>query len=619
MKKLLPSLLIFNAFFCLFIIKTNYVLAASDTVTATTQEKTECDPNEIIAKNSCPAGCNLCMDRVTTTSSCATTFNLYTKVEYSGNDEKIIIKNLNFVVDPKEAGANVPFVGKAGDESENKYLADYFEGTNEYYVNYGDQTTLTNYQGVLRKLTPSGYQDQLKKQLIARAPTTDEVGIPLKEDQIHNYQVQYIGRLCWNVPFWMDAGRFVFNEIVNLVTNTLTNTFINAFNTLKDKLINAPIAWLNNNFDTEIKSIPDANIQIDLKITGYGHYCIYEKPGVGWLLVKSLNLLHSVPGLGKLQEILTDASQKIPGLVHFSSTENLETIGEPLSVIAEHLPPDPADTENYQEEFLAWKKSGPESGQQEGYWYRLWQAVPMVTREVSIGEIRPYTSIGNADDLVDDVNTRLIKVPHLARLYETSKIINNILIPTKTEGTEALSTTPEISENEAPTDCIKENYSTGNGDTLCCQAISGKVTAEFENPLYEECHQGLDDIKAKCKALPAAAKAAIVSCNQEVIDLENKCSATQIEEFSQEVGVKVSHPFLDEIWQNTIYSATGFFNIFRPNGTSAFEDIDAATNISYSSSSEISPQQGLLYYPHLGGVQKAKEQIVNQTLWPYKK
>lgn len=615
MKKLLPSFLTFSIFFCIFAFKTSYVLAASSTVnytditsmvenTSTAQEKTECDPNGIIAKNSCPAGCNLCMDRVTTTSSCATTFNLYTKVKYSGKDEKIIIRELDFIIDPSEA--NIPFVSKADDEDENKYLADYFEGTNEYYWNYGNQSTLTNYQGVLRKLTPSGYQDQLKKQLIARAPKIPEEGIPLKVEQIHNYQLQYVGRLCWDVPFWMDAGRFVTEQLAEMAFNAL----LEPINRIKD-------------FFAKLFKIEQKEEEIKFGLPDFGHYCLYASPDtnfIGRTIVAINELFSNLPGIGGIYERLLDFSEKTPGLVHVSSEPT--TNGSLTDFNQDERIPPSASEENYIQRLSVWKNLD------DGKWYRLWQVIPMVTREVSIGEIKPYTGTNNPDDpndpndpdnLVNDVDTRLIKVPHLARLYETSKIIDNTLIPMKTEITEALPTTPEISENETPTECIKENYLTGDGDTLCCQQIPGKVTAEFENPLYEECHQGLDDLKAECKAIPIAAKAAIISCAQKVNDLENKCNEPQIQEFSQAVGIKVSHPFLDEIWQNTIYPQTGFFNIFRPNETSTFKDIDAATNISYSSSSEVSPQQGLLYYPHLGGVQKAKEEIVNQTLWPYKK
>ena len=65
----------------------------------------------------------------------------------------------------------------------------------------------------------------------------------------------------------------------------------------------------------------------------------------------------------------------------------------------------------------------------------------------------------------------------------------------------------------------------------------------------------------------------------------------------------------------------GFFNIFRPQSFPAFEDIDAAQAVSYLSpdfeAEEIAPNQGLFFFPHLGGIQKAKEWVVNQALKPY--
>lgn len=563
----------------------------------------ECDPNmttysnlPMDSKASRIAPCNLCMPRTpVVTNACATTFTIYKNVSFPKNiNQETIDWSSRFNVDV--SGTSLPFAGKTNEESEDKYLADYLEGTNEYYSQYGNQTTLTNYQGVLRKLTPYEYQNQLKKSLIARVPESDGDD---KEQRIHNYPVKYIGRFCWDTPFWMDAGRYVFNEILNLIINSPIEI---AKDILIDRpidiFINKPIAWINKTFETEIKSVKVADL--DLELPDIGHYCLYaDKDSSGKLgeaVVRGLNFSLKIPGLGKLQEILTNASQIIPGLVHFSSAEMLKTEEEPLLAIKEHMPPDP-NLENYREEFLNWKNEG------DGKWYRLWQVVPLITREDAIGEVMPYTGEGDPDDLVnylvnydyiENEDTRLLKVPHLARLYEASKIVNNLLFPTQEEKLteEELPRAPEISEFSPPTECFKEDYLMGEGDDLCCGIIPGKVTGTIENPYFAECADQTATTSAQC----------LGNAEKEVV---------------QDIGLKLSHPFLDEIWRATIYPSLGFFNVFRPHTLPIFEDIDAASTITYSGEDEVSPQEGLFFYPHLGGVQKAKEWVVNQALKPY--
>jgi hypothetical protein len=506
----------------------------------------------------------------------------------------------------------IPFVGMKNEEDENKYLADYFEGTNEYYRNYGNQSTLTNYQGVLRKLTPFEYQNQLKKQLISRAQKENiEV-----ENPINNYEVVSVGRLCWTYPFWMEAGRLIFSEIVDLVTNKFANALIN---NLKDNLINKPIAWLNNLFDSEIKKVPDVNINIDLKIANYGHYCLYadlENNKGEWLIIKGLKFSHLIPGLGKLQDILTAASDKIPGLVHFSSPDMLSTFQEPLTVIAEHFPPNPNDEKYkndssiYRKDFQEWKESTGPKGEK-GYWYRLWQVVPMLTREDTQGEIIPYLADGGDKDTIQLLpqEANISSIPHLARLYEGSKIVSDLLTPDwEGEKTREMVKTEEIAKTNPPNLCFKEEYTppTGEGEDLCCEQnpiLQIKAIEEFTDPTYFT-----------------------YNCNDPKI-ADPKCYGNPqgepyIQAVSRYIGLNLKQPYLDEIWSYTTNENGGFFNIFRPYQIPTFEDIPAAQAVTYSSSefsgeNDLIPEQGLFFFNHLGGIQKAKEWVVGKALWPY--
>ena len=512
--------------------------------------------------------CDLCNLNVPQAPSCATTFKTLQEVKYERGGPETIKWDGTIYIDPTEV--KIPFVGEKNEEktmwefwqfweqshaSENDYLADYFEGTNEYYRNYGNQTTITNYQGVLRKLTPYEYQNQLKRQLVNRAT----------EKEIHDYEIKYIGRFCWDVPFWMDAGKFVFEKITQLATDLTTNKIL---------------AFFSNLFNF------DQTRQIKIDLPDIGHYCLYASLGdsgpVGWFIAQTSNFIENVPGLGDVYRDLTKLSGEIPGLVHIYTGKTEESN---LSELVQHLPPNPND-ENYREKFLIWKN------EDEGKWYRLWQATPMLSREDTKGTIELYLGPNAEAELGEIPEENLIeKVPHLARLYEGSQLISQILIP-EGKGIEMVKT-PEIVHTNPPFACFKENYlqgPKGKGDELCCQSIETQLSGEFTNPYYP--------------------------CDW--FATNSACQSTEEKDVFQDIGINLQHPYLDEIWSYTANTNGGFFNIFRPHEYPIFEDIDAADKISYNySSGEVSPQEGLFYFSHLGGIQKAKEYVVNEALWPY--
>jgi hypothetical protein len=81
--------------------------------------------------------------------------------------------------------------------------------------------------------------------------------------------------------------------------------------------------------------------------------------------------------------------------------------------------------------------------------------------------------------------------------------------------------------------------------------------------------------------------------------------------------VDLLHPYLDEIWEQTTDSFRGLFNIFRPKVEPPFEDLYAHSYIEYSySGGSITPESPWkFYFPRLGGIQKAKEWVL-ETLNP---
>jgi len=610
MKKLrLPIFLISILF--LF----GFLLPKISPVSAQVILKETCGESLTDERNPRPAACYICNQNDLLTNSCATSIKITTGKDYGplkeGPDFKVEWGDNNIIdinpinPDPNDQNLKIPFVGMSNKEkesfwqtiwpfdtpnqnaksffafwevsnaSENKYLADYFEGTNEYYRNYGNQTTLTNYQGVLRKLTPYEYQNQLKKQLIARVDNGET-------NQIHDYKIKYIGRFCWDTPFWIDAGKFIFENLQNLIKD---------FPPIKGTL-----AFFSRFFNVNAE-------EFKIELPDIGHYCLYAslQEGItGWFIVKTNELTMELPIIGPIYNELLKISQKIPGLVHFSlyPTVDEETLS---SLVEENQPPEP-NIENYAEEFQKWKEKDG------GYWYRLWQATPMLSREDTLGKIEPYLNKENEEDQIDITSgetSTSSAVPHLARLYEGSKIISDLLTPVwDGEKTIEMVKTPEIPETNPPNICFKGNYlpPTGEGDDLCCGPVKVKFKAvdEFTDLGYYE---------AKCDKYSTLTK-----------DEKAICDDTYTQTVSRSIGINLKHPYLDEIWSYTTNANGGFFNIFRPHEYPAFEDIDATQAISYSSSDfgseEIVPAQGLFFYPHLGGVQKAKEWVVNQALWP---
>jgi len=483
---------------------------------------------EVHDRDSRPAPCNICHTTDLLTPSCATAFNTYDGVEYKRNEgegaEHWIERNWGGMININPTQVTIPFVGKKGSENEQQTLADYFEGTNEYYKNYGNQTTLTNYQGVLRKLTPFEYQNQAKKQLIER----------VKEKNIHDYQVKYTNRFCWSASFTVEALKYI-----------------------------AEMFGLN---------LPEVT-----------QYCVYESNPADWVKVKIIQGIFSV-----IPEFLVHREYKKGGGV----------------VLSELIPPPDPGEENYQEKFLAWKEADG------GKWYKLWQTTPMLSREDTPGEIHPYLGEKNPEDKFEIKNedATVEKVPHLERLYEASQKANQLLIPAGQEI--EMPASPSIPESTPPYSCLKENYILGpEGDSLCCQEISAELTAKekFKNPKYEECIYGFICPNGKPNLnFPGP-------CNP-------SCLKTEEYGVSRGIGVNLFHPYLDQIWAYTANPGGGIFNIFRPYEIPPFEDIDAADTISYKyDHGEASPQEGLFYFNHLGGIQRAKEWVVNKALWPYKK
>jgi hypothetical protein len=345
-----------------------------------------------------------------TTSSCSTSFKVYDEVSFQKFEGALCTDGQYWLekswggtvtIDPKQT--TVPFVGKKGAEDEIKYLADYLEGTNNYYRTYPNGSLYyldwINYAGVNRKLFPLQYQDKLKANMITRA--NNSINATITSNVIHDYDVQYNSRVCWDLPVLVDMAAAAFR------------TFLTTW----------PLSLV----------VPAAATVDDL--SKYTHYCIYAYDVFSMLKVNyvanSFTIFNAFSPV-KMSVIVSPAFAEISGmpvdipipftgwkfsLTKPSVTQKLSEFMDPL-----HQPPNPSD-KDYASKWEAWKKLD------QGKWYRLWASIPLVSREDTKGAIVPRLGAGQKDTFTVNQASTIDYVPHVERLNELGKMVQKTLIP----------------------------------------------------------------------------------------------------------------------------------------------------------------------------------------------
>ena len=418
-----------------------------------------CEPQSTGDRDSRPDACDPCNKTSYLTQSCATSFTVNDTVKYERREGA---KEEPHCVEPDWSGTviidasntTIPFVGKKwveGDinsrEDEQKYLADYFEGTDEYYQTYDIQvgipffggktafhgtntTLLPNYQGVFRKLTPMEYQDQLKVEMVKRAQKTVDSGGELEPGGIHNYNVAYKPRLCWDLPFFGEAAI----EFARRIAGEMELKF-------------GPVETNTSDLFSFMASI--------------SHYCLYNFGGDDKKLDLALGAIDSfnntmdlIGPLGNLFKIQTEG--KIDG------------VEKPLTDLAGNFPPDPSE-EDYVKKWQEWKDSE---------WGRLWEAVPMFSRDDTPGEIEPYYGIKSKDQ-PQYIPIQIEKVPHLARLFEETLGLNELLLPEGTAGApKFVQNQEETSLASAENDVLSQETKAGSCSSSTTTTIETQVLGE---------------------------------------------------------------------------------------------------------------------------------------------
>ncbi|MCJ7792998.1 MAG: hypothetical protein MUP45_03415 [Candidatus Marinimicrobia bacterium] len=167
-----------------------------------------CTPGNSGDPDSRPVPCDACNQTDLLTPSCATAFTVNDHITYLRGDADFfcpgdepsdawVERDWGGIVTVDPSNTTIPFVGKKGMEDEEKYLADYFEGTGFYYSSpydfskTADNWRLWNEGGVWRKLAPRQLQDEYKKAMVDRA-IKSQTG-RLEKGVIHDYLVEYNG------------------------------------------------------------------------------------------------------------------------------------------------------------------------------------------------------------------------------------------------------------------------------------------------------------------------------------------------------------------------------------------------------------------------------------------
>ncbi|MFZ5365834.1 MAG: hypothetical protein ACOZBZ_00895 [Patescibacteria group bacterium] len=629
-----------------------------------------CDYSNSGDRTSRPVRCDACNQTNKMTPACAEGFTVSDSVKYrrseagtscEGNPWLERTWGGEITIDPSEV--KIPFVGKKQQEDEQKYLADYFEGTNEYYKNYEKYwLDWVNHAGVWRKLSPMEYQNQLKKQLVNRAVATTKGKIG--EGGIHDYKLNYQGRLCWDFPFITDAFLAVLTKIgLPVVEGAAKFTHFCVFTNDTTKFWAAKTAFSLFNLASPIKvstwATGDAEATLSLLISHFPpdpsdkdyaqKWDAWKKSDGGkWFnlwQVMSMASREDTPGninpyLGRKRDdefkILNPKAQieKVPHVARLYETggtiqktlfpaKSKQVLGEKTSLAEANLPPPNPGFE----------ASG--SCSKSGNTYTV-NAIVSLTNAPGLSDISIHIGSEYWHTCPNsDACTNLV-APSWSVAGKPGDILSgpsfnfrsDVVVPNfrfsatysirlTADGCEFVGGPPKppgptcgLPEPRPVNLCQKTAITDSNpADDLCCQSpikISLSATDQFINEDYLPCGKEIE-------------------CDPTGYICHDKCDEEKEKGVNRQIGVALSHPYLGTIWNQTGNPLSGVFNIFRPYGVPKFVDIDAASQVSYSYKDtsppiggSVTPGVGKFYFPYLGGIQLAKQWLI-RTLTPYQK
>lgn len=580
-------------------------------------------------KTSRPVPCEDCNRTNDLTSSCAQSFQINDQVKYRRGDSNNscegniwVEKNWEGTVSVDPKGVIIPFVGKKGDENRQKYLADYFEGTCPYYGDNSPCPSDPTTEDVLGGKSPIGIwqyyaprelQDSFKKEMVRRA--IESKSNNLKLDKIRDYVVNYKGDSLKLSEF---DGHFPPTEV-------------------EDPDGKKRLAWENTRWGILWPAVPmftreDTPGKI-VPYLGAGIKDSFE------IQDKDTTTIEKVPHLARLFEVTKAINQL---LMPAPQTDNTGSIDGPIIA---------SSKENPSKEVTLLAEASCQKC-----------LVPNI--------VDPYVFAGNlhytlsicfscmGDSTVGDGTVGDVYMGACGNANQVHSVSPNCFssshesvappVPISCPGTASIcaSTRANRDVNESckgqfistncqvsvdanckvisstcgaapppkpicglpkpqPVDTCEKPSITGQGDTLCCSEIVAKVSAtdQFINASPASCSTCIYD--------PITGGFIDPGCDA--------CNDILTQDVTRKVGVSLSHPYLKTIWDNTTNIADGFWNIWRMGDTPKFESTDASSRVKYnytsaSGKASLNPNEGDFYFPYLGGIQRAKEQVIKTIL-----
>lgn len=597
-----------------------------------------CDPNKHGDRTSRPIPCDPCNLTYSYSPSCATSFTVNDTVTFSCCEGPCVETPWGGIVKIDPTDTTIPFVGYKGEgedksKYEQKYLADYFEGTNEYYQNYPMYwLDWINHAGVLRKLTPMEYQNQLKEEMVKRAIETKVKNI--HEGGVHDYELNYVGRLCWDAPFWLETLVAVAQRL---------------------------------------------GLPVD-KIADITNYCLFSD--------KSFNPFDDAL-IAAVKAILDRSPIKI-------SPWDETGVKDVLTSLDGHFPPEP-DEEDYIEKWNAWRESddgkwyklwvvAPMVSRDDtpGYIFPYFGWRPKdepKPEDVPFG-IEKVPHVARLYEATQE--TQNMMLPYWEEMLTVQKKTEPIIASANEKVLGEKILLAQIDPANTPRGC---KFLYGNPDCNCCQTgncIGRHTLIPLPNKMgplcgWEDCQGGESDF---CGGIPPTppepavcgldAALPVAACNLNAITDSNEndkicgqpddcsggqpieillqavdafentpcdgpitcdpitgicydpCSQIITKDVNRKFGIYLLHPYLTDVWEQTGKANTqGLFNLFRPAKVSEFQELDAADEVKYSYidtsdplGGSVTPETGKFYFNYLGGVQLGKEWVI-EALTPY--